>query len=68
MLQLHLRGQHNIVFNDDEDLHEVVDRAQHNISMLMDGFKLIMLTLKQIVTHILNFRNVISEIRELKNG
>ena len=39
MLQFHLLGQHNIVFNDDEDLDDVADRAQHSISMLMGWFR-----------------------------
>jgi len=35
MLQFYLLGQHNILFNNDEDLDDVADRAQHSISMLM---------------------------------
>ena len=39
MLQFHLLGQRNIVFNDDEDLDDAIDRAQHSVSMLMAWFQ-----------------------------
>ena len=39
MLQFHLPGQHSIVFNDDEDLNDIADRAQRSISMLMGWFQ-----------------------------
>jgi len=39
MLQFHLPKQHNIVFNNDEDLDDVADWAQHSIRMLMGWFK-----------------------------
>jgi len=39
MLQFHLHEQHNIVFNEDEDLADVANRAQHSIRMLMGWFK-----------------------------
>jgi len=39
MLQFHLPGQHNIVFNDDKDLVDVADRAKDSISMLMGWFR-----------------------------
>ena len=39
MLQFHLPGQHNVVFNDEEDLDDIADRAQRSISMLMGWFQ-----------------------------
>jgi len=39
MLQFHLPAQHNIVFNDNEDLDDAADRAQHSVSMLMAWFQ-----------------------------
>jgi len=40
MLQCHLPGQYNIVFNHDEDFDNVADRAQHSVSMLMAWFQI----------------------------
>ena len=39
MLQFHVPGQHNIVVNDDEDLDDIANRAQRNVSMLMAWFQ-----------------------------
>ena len=39
MVQFHLLKQHNIVFNNDNDLDEGVYRAQHSIIMLMVWFQ-----------------------------
>ena len=38
MLQFHFPLKHNIVFNDDEVLDEVANRAQQSVSMLMPWF------------------------------
>jgi len=38
MLKFHLPEQHNLIFNDDENLDDVANQAQHNISMLMAWF------------------------------
>ena len=39
MLQFHLPGQHNVIFNCDEDFDDVADRAQHSVSMHMVWFQ-----------------------------
>jgi len=63
MHQFHLPWQHNVVFKYDDDLDDIVDRAQHK----WHGFKLTNLTLQQIVAHMLNFLNIMLGIGELKN-
>ena len=58
--------QHYIVFIDNQDLDEVVDRAQQALVCSWHDFKLIQLILKQIASHMLNSLNIMCEIGEPK--
>ena len=68
MLQFYLPGQHNIVFNDDEDLDDIADRAQRSTVCSWDGFKLIKLTMNQMVIHMPNSQSIMFGIEDPRNG
>jgi len=68
MLQFHLPRQHNIVFNDDKDLDDVADLAQHSIGMLMGWFKVNQVDPKANGYTYAEFPNIVFGIKDPKSG
>jgi len=68
MLQFHLLGQHSIVFNDDEDLNDIADRAQRSISMLMGWFKINQVDHEENGIHMPNSQSIMFGIEDPRNG